>query len=64
MRSPALAEQLAHIRAQAHAYRTQAIALDAKLRVLGGNRAGFGGLRAMLLETSARLDIAIWALLR
>ena len=62
MPSAALLEQLARLRAQADAYRSQAIALDAKLRVLAPTRTELHELRKRLLDSSARLDLAVWAL--
>jgi hypothetical protein len=62
MVSAALLEQLASLRAQADAYRSQAIALDAKLRVLGDALPELHELRRRLLDSSARLDLAVLAL--
>ena len=62
MPSRALDEQLAVLRARADAYRSQAIALDAKLRVLAACRSELNEVRSRLLETSARLDSAVRSL--
>jgi hypothetical protein len=63
MPSRALAGQLEMIRAHAAAYRSQAIALDAKLRLLVGRRSDLQAVRRQLHESSARLDHAVWSLL-
>jgi hypothetical protein len=64
MPSRALAEQLAILRAHADAYRSQAIALDAKLRLLAPMRRDLIAVRERLHAMSARLDGAIWSLVR
>ncbi|HUJ57909.1 MAG TPA: hypothetical protein VLX92_05440 [Kofleriaceae bacterium] len=63
MRSPALAAELARLRDQADAYRTRAIALNAKLMTLEASRCELHAVREQLLDTSAAIDLAVHHLL-
>jgi hypothetical protein len=57
-----LDERLARLRATADAYRTQAILLDAKLRMLESANNELHGVREKLLDSAAKLDTAVDAI--